>query len=200
MTVLLNDETGMLVLYKSIIKIPGMFEQIYKSGWKQETLVMCGKTVYPKRYTCSYGNVGTTYKYSGKQESSVEWSTNQGILNLKNTINNLTGYDYNYVLCNLYLDHTFSIGYHSDDEKGLDSKYPICSVSLGATREFRVQPKTKKFAAINKPRPKLMKINLSDGDILLMGGNLQKYWKHCIFKSPEVCGPRINLTFRKIKP
>jgi len=32
----------------------------------------------------------------------------------------------------------------------------------------------------------------------LMKGDTQRYWKHGIDKESRLCGPRINLTFRRI--
>jgi len=40
---------------------------------------------------------------------------------------------------------------------------------------------------------------LNHGDLFLMGGQLQKFWRHRIPKTKEEIGPRINLTFRLIK-
>ena len=196
----LNDDTGFLRLYKGLVKdTKTIFDGIYQSNWKQEVVKMGGKTHYPKRFTCSYGNPNTTYKYSGKTEVCIPWSANPAIENLQQQVKILTHIDYNFVLCNLYTDETYKLGYHSDKEKDLDSRYYICSISLGSTREFRVQPITKKFTGLGRERPNLIKINLEDGDLLVMGGNLQTYWKHCIFESPIPCGPRINTTFRMIK-
>ena len=195
----IDDDTGVLKLYKGLIKDPtDIFTGIYNSDWKQETIKVFGQTYQPKRLTCSYGDPYTKYKYSGKTELCAHWSTNPSIVNLRDQIKELTGTNYNFALCNFYADETSTIGYHSDNEKDLDPNYYICSVSLGATREFRVQPITKKFDDLGKTRPNLIKIDLEEGDILVMGGNLQSYWKHCIFKSSAPCGPRINITFRMI--
>ena len=200
-TTYLNDDTGILLLHKGLITdTKTLFDGIYEgSNWKQDVVKMGKNTYYPNRFTCSYGNPNTTYKYSGKTEVCAPWSTNLAIETLHEQIKTLTNVDYNFVLCNLYPDETSKLGYHCDKEKDLDPKYYICSVSLGVTREFRVQPITKKFTSLGRRRPNLIKINLEDGDLLVMGGNLQTYWKHCLFESPTTCGSRINATFRMIK-
>lgn len=42
-------------------------------------------------------------------------------------------------------------------------------------------------------------IVLSQGDMLVMKGNLQKNWRHRITKTNAIVGPRIAITFRLVK-
>ena len=42
-------------------------------------------------------------------------------------------------------------------------------------------------------------IILENGSLLLMGDEMQHYWKHQIAKTKKVHSPRINLTFRLIR-
>ena len=49
------------------------------------------------------------------------------------------------------------------------------------------------FSQCNK-----LKINLTDGSLLVMLEATQKDWKHCIPKSNTTKGRRINLTCRKL--
>jgi len=41
-------------------------------------------------------------------------------------------------------------------------------------------------------------LKLAAGSLLLMKGETQHYWKHGIEKEKRPCGPRVNLTFRRI--
>ena len=50
---------------------------------------------------------------------------------------------YNMCLVNYYRDGNDYIGFHSDDEKQLIFNTPIYSISLGATRKFRLKLKEK---------------------------------------------------------
>jgi hypothetical protein len=41
-----------------------------------------------------------------------------------------------------------------------------------------------------------VRLNLTNGSLLLMAGMTQRCWKHAVDKISAVTGPRINLTFR----
>jgi alkylated DNA repair dioxygenase AlkB len=45
---------------------------------------------------------------------------------------------------------------------------------------------------------KPVRLRLASGSLLLMKGETQRRWKHGIAKESRPCGPRINLTFRRI--
>ena len=198
--VLLNDDTGVAIIYRGLISnTKQIFDLLMQSRWRREKITMVGKTHMAKRLLCTYGDPGVTYTFSGKTESCEGWDTNKGIQLLREQVEPITQVRYNYVIANLYEDHNSKLGYHSDNEKDMDQRYTICSISLGATREFRIQPITKRFKAIGLPRPNLIKVDLKDGDMLIMAGNLQKFWKHSIPESKQSCGARINTTFRVLK-
>ena len=98
---------------------------------------------------------------------------------------------FNSVLLNYYRDQNDSMGFHSDDEPELGSQPTIASVSLGASRTFILKHKTKRHL---KP----VRISLPGGSLLVMSGDTQQFWKHGIEKESQPCGPRVNLTFRRI--
>jgi alkylated DNA repair dioxygenase AlkB len=43
-----------------------------------------------------------------------------------------------------------------------------------------------------------VKVDLTDGSLLLMGGRLQANWLHGINRTAKAVGPRLNLTFRYV--
>ena len=86
---------------------------------------------------------------------------------------------------------TYVWGLHSDDERELGKHPIIASLSLGEERIFILKHKTRKDL---KPK----KLPLASGSLLLMKGETQRYWKHGIEKERHPCGPRVNLTFRRI--
>jgi len=51
-----------------------------------------------------------------------------------------------------------------------------------------------------KDTEKFREWDLNHGDLLFMGGTLQQFWKHQVPRTTEPVGPRINLTFRFVKP
>jgi len=68
----------------------------------------------------------------------------------------------------------------------------IASVSLGATRDFVLRHRT---------RPELVQsISLAHGSLLVMEGETQMHWRHCVPRRKRVSTPRINLTFRHVTP
>jgi alkylated DNA repair dioxygenase AlkB len=100
---------------------------------------------------------------------------------------------FNSSLINWYMDGTHYIGTHADDERQLVPLSPIFTASLGATRLFRIR---------QKEDGKIVKdLYVKNGDILVMGGAMQKHFKHEIVKLSEakgkLLGPRISLTFRQ---
>jgi alkylated DNA repair dioxygenase AlkB len=109
---------------------------------------------------------------------------------IKIDIEALSGFKFNSVLMNLYRNQKDSMGWHSDDEKELGSDPKIASISLGSSRTFQLKHKTQKQMKL--------KVALNNGSLLLMEGTMQHHWLHAIPKSTQECGPRINLTFRKI--
>ena len=58
-----------------------------------------------------------------------------------------TGYRYNSVLLNLYRDQHDSVGWHSDNERELGGDPVIASLSLGATRSFRLRHRERRPCA-----------------------------------------------------
>lgn len=84
------------------------------------------------------------------------------------------------------------IGSHADNEKQLVIGSPIVSISFGGTRTFRIRDKNKKI---------VKDFELKNKDIIIMGGTMQKEFKHEIVKVNGQKGlnvdKRINITFRQ---
>jgi alkylated DNA repair dioxygenase AlkB len=110
---------------------------------------------------------------------------------LRTRLEKASGGSFNSVLLNLYRDGVDSMGWHSDDEPELGERPVIASVSLGATRRFRLRHKTR---ADLEP----VVVDLEHGSLLIMKGETQRFWKHQLPKSRRVSEPRLNLTFRRV--
>ena len=127
---------------------------------------------------------GVTYRYSGLDYTALPWTAT--MLEIKEKIEAVQG-EYNYCLLNRYRSGSDSVGWRSDDEP--ETGNIIGSVSLGATRNFRIRHnvtrETKTFS-------------VSNGTLIIMAGTMQQFWKHDVPKTKEHVGERINLTFRKI--
>ncbi|MCC6508986.1 MAG: alpha-ketoglutarate-dependent dioxygenase AlkB [Pirellulaceae bacterium] len=148
------------------------------------------------RLIAAYGDPGVMYRYSGHNYPALPWTTT--LLEIKRQIEAIKPIEaiesieafqgqYNYCLLNLYRHGSDSMGWHADDEPEMG--HVIGSLSLGATRKFRIRHKatgeTKAFDAAN-------------GTLIIMAGTMQQHWQHEVPKTKRVVGERINLTFRQI--
>ncbi len=136
------------------------------------------------RLIASYGDEGVTYRYSGTTNVALAWT--ETLLEIKERIESVQG-RYNYCLLNLYRSGQDSMGLHADNEPEMGDV--IGSVSLGATRRFRIKHNTSK---------ETMSFDLGHGSLLIMAGTMQQFWKHEVPKTKLPVGERINLTYREI--
>ncbi len=162
-------------------------------NWQEERVRIAGRWVDVPRLVCWYGEENAVYCYSGVKHTPSPW--NPLLLTLRHRLENFCGQQFNSVLGNYYRSGQDSMGWHSDDEPELGDEPFIASLSLGAERRFRIRHK-KTGTGFDIP--------LAHGSLLLMGGSLQRHYRHCLPK----CSPktqtdtlgRINLTFRFIHP
>ena len=167
-----------------------LFYQELSSGleWSQDQLQIGGRQIPIPRLQCWVGDAEANYGYSGIQLTPRPFTD---LLHLiKERVEFASQCEFNSVLANLYRDGQDSVGWHSDDEPELGANPKIASVSLGGTRRFGLKPKTGSSGLVH--------IDLHNGDLLIMAGKTQHYWRHQIAKTRKPSKPRINLTFRKI--
>lgn len=157
--------------------------------WRQEEITVYGKAYLQPRLSAWYGDLA--YNYSGIRLEPLPWTS--PLLGIKRQVETLVKHNFNSVLLNFYRDQNDSMGMHSDDERELGPEPAIASLSLGEERTFLLKHKSRKDL-------KTVKLALSAGSLLLMQGQTQQYWRHGINKERQVCAPRINLTFRTIRP
>ena len=160
---------------------------LHDLNWETGFIKIFGKTHQIPRLQAWYADNEIEYTYSGKKLQRHNW--NNLLLEIKEKIENITSFKFNSVLANLYRDENDSMGLHSDDEKELGNKPVIASLSLGETREIYFKHKNKKLNLI---------IPQASGQLIVMHGKTQEYWKHEIKKTKKIKKPRINLTFRNI--
>lgn len=137
------------------------------------------------RLIASFGDPGVSYRYSGADYQGLPW--NETLLEIKGRIEQVLG-RYNYCLANLYRHGSDSMGWHADNEPELGNV--IGSISLGATRNFRIRHnitrETSSFPA-------------GHGTLIIMAGTMQQFWQHEIPKTKKTVGQRINLTYRLVQ-
>lgn len=156
--------------------------------WRAEQVTVWGKKYNQPRLIAWYGDEGRDYTYSGIAMKPLPWLAE--LTAVKNYVEGISGEVFNSVLLNYYRDERDGMGFHSDNEKELGPTPTIASVSLGQERTFVFKPKSANLKPI--------RLRLSSGSLLLMKGETQQNWKHGIEKETRPCGPRVNLTFRRI--
>jgi alkylated DNA repair dioxygenase AlkB len=162
---------------------------IEETPWRQEQVTVWGKTHMQPRLIAWYGDDALSYSYSGITLSALPWTP--ALLRIKGKVETLCQSHFNSVLVNYYRDHRDGMGLHSDDEPELGPVPVIASVTFGASRHFVLKHRHRKDIAN-------VKLPLPSGSLLLMKGSTQTNWKHGVPKQTKPCGPRINLTFRRI--
>lgn len=136
------------------------------------------------RLIASYGDAGLSYRYSGIDNAALPWTAT--LLEIKQKVEAVQG-EYNFCLLNRYRSGSDSMGWHADDEPEMGNV--IGSLSLGATRKFRIRHNTSR---------KTQTFLVGNGTLMIMAGTMQQHWQHSIPKTKLDVSERINLTFRQI--
>lgn len=161
--------------------------------WKQEQITLWGRTHPIPRLTCWMGDPGCAYTYSGVNNTIEAWIP--AVERLRQQVEEAAGCRFNSLLLNHYRNGRDKLDWHADDERELDPRSPIASLSLGATRSFRLKPRQAAEPAIEP-----LQFELGDGDLLVMDPPTQQHWLHQVPQRLRIQQPRINLTFRVIRP
>ncbi|MGM0636075.1 MAG: alpha-ketoglutarate-dependent dioxygenase AlkB family protein [Bacteroidota bacterium] len=166
-----------------------LFEELKnKLSWQQDQIKVFGKTYNQPRLTALQAENKLSYSYSNITMQPKEFSTS--VKNLKQQIEKKSQHYFTTCLFNFYRDGSDSNGWHADDEPELGTNPCIASISLGATRKFKLRNKSDSSIKLD--------FELKHGSLLIMKGETQHYWQHQIPKTKRKVGERINLTFRKI--
>jgi len=158
---------------------------------RREPVTVFGRTHLTPRLTSWHGDPGCAYAYSGRRFEPEPWT--EGLAAIRDRLEPIAGVRFNCVLANYYRDGADSMGAHADDEPELGpapDDIRIASVSLGARRRFVLQHRRTKAKR---------EWSLGEGNVLVMGGTLQRSWVHHVPKTRRPVGPRLNLTFRLIR-
>ena len=178
--------------------LPGFLDSqeawaIYRSlqeetPWKQDNVTVFGKTYAQPRLTALYDLHGKAYSYSGLTLYPHPFTPL--LEELRSRVQIASSSEFSTCLLNLYRDGQDSNGWHADNEKSLGTHPVIASLSLGATRQFKLKHRDDKTLRAT--------LALEHGSLLVMKGETQHRWLHQIPKTKREVGPRINLTFRRL--
>ena len=158
-----------------------------KVEWKNDEVISFGKRIITKRKIAWYGDKPFRYTYSNTTKQALPWLDE--LLKLKSIVEEASGETFNSCLLNLYHDGSEGMTWHSDAEKDLKKNAAIASLSLGAERKFSFKYKKSK---------ETVSLILQHGSLLIMKGETQNHWLHCLPTTTKTILPRINLTFRTI--
>jgi alkylated DNA repair dioxygenase AlkB len=178
-----------------ITVIPAMFSDITLDDVIAETqpeqydYSFMGRSGPRPRRERWYHDDGRSYTYSGVTLQSGTWGPL--LMSIRERLQVVVSSEpvwFNSCLVNLYRDGSDYVGWHADDEPGVEDI--IASVSFGASRVFKVRPSAVSSKAVATP------YTLNHGDVVIMHDGCQAKWQHCIPKTRRDVGPRLSLTFR----
>ena len=156
--------------------------------WQAERITFFGRERIAPRLTAWYGEPGASYRYSGVERPASGWPCYLALV--ARQIGAAVGWRFDYVLATRYRNGGDRLGWHADDERDLGPAPVIASLSLGATRMFRVRPR-RGGASVG--------CALAHGSLLLMWGASQRDYKHSVPGTAKPVGERLNLSFRCVK-
>lgn len=162
--------------------------------WQSHDLVLFGRKMTEPRLSAWIGDEGVSYTYSGVARTPTPWTPTLDALRrlCESRLDALfPGVRFNSVLANLYRSGDDSMGWHSDDEPELGPTPIIASLSFGNERRFDFRHRVSGETA---------SVLLPHGSLLVMSGETQTHWKHRIARTKSSKAPRINLTFRFVRP
>ena len=184
------NDLGIVIDYPS----PLFYNLVTELLWQEDIVTLFGKTHVTTRQIVWMGDSDIDYQYSGHTRQTIPWTDT--VFHVKHHIEQKLldlGIDANFNSCllNYYPSGEDGMGYHADDERELGEQPVIASLSLGATR---------KFVFKHKKTQDKVELYLESGQLIVMHGDTQSFWKHSITKTKKVTTGRISLTFRQIYP
>lgn len=186
----LVDGESEVTLYRHAIK-PGVAAELACEltsalDWERGTVVVYGKEHRIPRDTCWYGPV--EYRYSGLRHPAVAW--HPALVPVRQGLEQALSVELPTVLGNRYRNGDDKVGWHADDEPIFGPTPVIASLSFGTARTFRLRRKDRTGSPFDE--------ELTAGSLLVMRGDTQLAYEHCVPRRARVVGERINLTFRTL--
>lgn len=162
-----------------------LLEQSEAMQWSHNEFQIFGKNFLLPRLEAMYGNSECSYTYRNVTLEPLPW--NEPLQQLREKVEQKTGYAYQVTIGNFYRSGSDHIGWHSDDSPEMGESPAIASISLGATRKFSLR---------NKSTKEVHDFELTHGSLLVMHPGCQTDYVHRIAKTSKESGKRINWTFR----
>jgi alkylated DNA repair dioxygenase AlkB len=115
-------------------------------------------------------------------------------------VNAILGLRFNHVLANRYRDGNDSMGMHADAEPELGPDPVVVTLSFGSPRRMTIAPRGGASGSGGEAARR-RDLLLGPGDLLVMGGTCQRFFRHGIPRPRAGEGPvgeRISLTLRQV--
>lgn len=160
------------------------FEKSRELEWTRGEINMYGKRIPVPREESLFGD-DFNYEYRGVTIKAKPWP--DFLLKIRNRIQSLSGFSFNFAVGNRYLTGKDSIGWHSDNFPQIGQRPAIASLSLGSTRKFKLR---------HKDYRETIDYELGSGSLLIMLPGCQEDWEHTVPKTAQSVAERINWTFR----
>ena len=155
--------------------------------WQAERITLFGQERTAPRLLAYYGEADASYRYSGVDRPATAWPP--CLAQLARRTGAAVDWRFNYLLATRYRHGGDRLGWHADDEADLGPAPVIASLSLGATRTFRVRPR-RGGTSVGQP--------LGHGALVLMWGASQRDYKHAVPGTSRPVGERLNLSLRLV--
>ena len=179
-----------------------------KLPWQQHIITMYGKRISaPRMYqwmgippqprAYSHGGFKTEGGiYPGETFKPIDWTPEA--MEVRQKIYDRIGFLFDSLNINFYRSGKDHVGFHVDKDDEGRWEFPIASVSLGAVRDFQVQPYILGGKSGRKriPAGEIETVTLGHGSLVVMPAGSQACYQHRLKQQPKVEGERINLTFR----
>lgn len=194
----LPDENCFVLSFKTIPDEISVSKELFEELWaihprERGNGIIMGNLIEFPRWQESFGQA---YYFTGKAHAARSLSTHPFIEKILKWICHHSGENYKQVLINWYSNGNDYIGLHSDSEKQLVKNSSIYSFSFGQKRDFVIKATSKSI----DPEYRLV-FPLEDNSLVIMCGEMQKYYKHSVPKRALSKTPdrRINITMRLFK-
>lgn len=181
----------MTIYIKEFISPENHFKRLWDElSWEQ-------RSDAPRReYWTNTLNRSYTYGHGAGIRTYLPQETHPIIEYITEKLKDELGFVYEGCFLNGYESERNSLGWHADDDSGIDHLFPISVVSLygdGPKNGFRaIQTKMIGY-------PDVTEYMLDDGSLFIMDAGMQHTHMHRIPKAGYKTKPRISLTFRKLK-
>ena len=176
-----------------------LFTSLSQTQWSRHIIKMYGKEIPAPRFFAWMGEVPSKGLY-GKPIIAVAWTAT--VLAIKEKVEAEVGVNFDSCNINYYRDGNDHLGWHLDPEDEGLWTFPIAGISLGAARSFHMRKYSLSGRKKETGGSEIHERMLEHGSLLVMPAQFQAGWLHRLPKLPKSkeVGPRINLTFRRVKP